>query len=532
MPSMLLSFPASVASCCSKGGKVGAASFTIASNAMLWKPFRLPAVVHSQQQQKFNQPLHQRRSFASMSSTTSHPKFVPFQLTQEDAKEKMKGWMPWFAPKSIKQVVETQSPTKAFIPFWVFEVDVHSRFRGQVEKRGTNVSFDALNSVYEVTDGTGWTDTHGWVDAGDRHYDITNTQMQVFAGCSFRRENVQALKGAFVEDALTFHTSSSEHFLQIEESIIYPVEADALFAWALVKTRLHEMEAEIGEEILKDYFDAKAVRKMRLKTSTSAIQSQLIYLPAYIYTYHVGKNTYRAFISGVSGAIGGQRISSAMQVGSAVGVGAGALTALVFPEPLTVTSVASLTGGIIGGFLSKLPEYRQRVFDKNQTRELERQMFIRDAAMDLGTADEHLKKESSFQSMREREFKPNKETISTDDLADPDGHYARLGLETKCQNSTLGEIKEAFRGRVVQSVMKSRLDPSFSEAFSKLCDSYRILRNEKRRLLYDNMAVSNKRQKNRLAEESSAKMELEEQEKENRKIQREEMAHILKRGNN
>eukprot|EP00056_Hartaetosiga_gracilis_P012633 m.202174 g.202174 ORF g.202174 m.202174 type:complete len:480 (+) comp13720_c0_seq1:73-1512(+) len=436
----------------------------------------------------------------SKCKSLSHPKFVPFQVTEEHAKENMEKWVPIFAPKSVKEAVAKQIPTKAFLPFWVFEVVVHSKFRGQIAKEDSTVSFDSLKSTYKVRNDTNWIDTHGWLDAGDREYAATNPQMQVFAGCSFRRENVQALKGDFVEDALTFDTTSSEHLKQINDSLIYPLEADTTFAWTLIKSRLNEMESVIGERLMKDYFDASAVRKMRLKTSTLSKHSQLVYLPVYIYSYEVGKHSYRAFVSGVTGEIGGQKISSGMQLGSVVGIGAGALTAMVFPEPMTVLSVASIAGGLVGGLLAKLPQYKQKVFDKNQTRELERQMEIRDVNIDLGLADEHLRKEELFQSRREKEFSPNKIVVAQEDLADPEGHYKRLGLDHICQNASLGEIKDAFRGRVVQSVMKSRLDPSFSNEFSQLCDSYGVLRNEKRRKLYDDKAVDTKRHQNEARE--------------------------------
>ena len=63
------------------------------------------------------------------------PRFVDFKLNREDAADAVKKWLPTLAPTAIKKALAQQQPTRAFLPFWTYEVQVESRTMPQKERR-------------------------------------------------------------------------------------------------------------------------------------------------------------------------------------------------------------------------------------------------------------------------------------------------------------------------------------------------------------------------------------------------------------
>ena len=214
---------------------------------------------------------------------------------------------------------------------------VHTKFRGEVGIPSSQPSWDPGRNSYIVYEQRKWRNTGGWLDVGDRHYSVTTPQMQAYAGFTFRRENVQALKGDFTKHAITF--DADKHQGALQDSVIYPFEMTPEFSWALIKGRINDAETELAEDVLKQYYAADAVRRIQSKTTVVNTDMQAVYLPAYVFTVRSGEHSFRLFVSGVTGQVGGQKIYSSVTVGTIASVAAGLATSVVFPEP-TVCDVS------------------------------------------------------------------------------------------------------------------------------------------------------------------------------------------------
>ncbi|EGD82652.1 hypothetical protein PTSG_03310 [Salpingoeca rosetta] len=437
-------------------------------------------------------PVSVWRRHWSMESVSSirRPKFVDFKLSDEDALEAVQKWLPKLAPNAIKKALQEQHPTRAFLPFWTYEVEVHSKFRGEVGVSQARAAWEPEASSYSVHSDQNWRDTQGWLDVGDRHFAATIPEMQVYAGFTFRRQNVQALKGSFVKDAVEFDPSAHQHAL--EGATVYPYEMTPEFSWSLIRARINDLEAEMAEAVLKQYYAAESVRYVRTKTTVLNCAMQAVYMPAYIFTVSAGDRVFRTFVSGVSGEVGGQKIYSSVTLGTIASVVAGAATSVFIPEPTTVAFAAGLPGVVAGALTKLFPGYMQARYDERLRREIDRQRQLTQRALDEGVQFEHQARELTSQARADRESIQTTQ-LPAEELADPEAVYAALGLQDLKQNASLFDIKEHFR-RAVWHVYPQRLQSSTAQReYEAICAAYRRLRNDKTRWEYDERAVEARR---------------------------------------
>lgn len=189
--------------------------------------------------------------------------------------------------------------------------------------------------VYVVQSSKQWQETRGWLDIGDRHYSFMSPEMQVYAGFTFRRQYVQALKGTFVKDAMDFDYNKHRHIL--EDAVVYPYEMTPEFSWMMVRSRINDLETDVAETILKQYYNSDATRRVHVSTTIINTTMEAVYLPAYIYTISSNNHNFRIFVNGVSGCIGGQKIYSSLSLGTVASIISGAAAGMIFPEPTVCT---------------------------------------------------------------------------------------------------------------------------------------------------------------------------------------------------
>jgi hypothetical protein len=157
--------------------------------------------------------------------------------------------------------------------------------------------------------------------------------MQVYAGFSYRRQYIQAMKGDFVQHAEPLSPSHMD-----DSAILAPFEMFPDFAWQLATTRCEAAEIDLAERVLKEHHSGDRVRNLMVRTDFIASERQAMYLPAYVYEFSHRNHVRRVFVGGVDGAVGGERVYSELVSGGAAGLLSAGLAASVFPEP-TVGSI-------------------------------------------------------------------------------------------------------------------------------------------------------------------------------------------------
>ena len=113
---------------------------------------------------------------------------LPFTLTAEDAHAALKKWAGQkpFRPWTLRDGAKPRPSLRAvFLPHWVFDCEVSTRYRG-------SVGYDAGGGKYE------WTSIETWRDGGTTPYPSSATQSQICASFKHRRDLASAVTGADV----------------------------------------------------------------------------------------------------------------------------------------------------------------------------------------------------------------------------------------------------------------------------------------------------------------------------------------------
>lgn len=106
------------------------------------------------------------------------------------------------------------------------------------------------------------------------------------------------------------------------------------FAWRIAHARIEAGEAAVARDLLLQRCSGEDVRDLLVDTTVLSKDRRAVYLPAYVFEVHHNGQTFRIFVSGVTGDVGGEQFLSGTSVGMLAGGIMGLATALVFPEPM------------------------------------------------------------------------------------------------------------------------------------------------------------------------------------------------------
>lgn len=268
---------------------------------------------------------------------------LPFTLTAEDAHAALKRWAGQkpFRPWTLRDGAKRRPSLRAvFLPHWVFDCEVSTRYRG-------SVGYDAGGGKHE------WTRIETWRDGGTTPYPSTATQSQICASFKHRRDLVSAVAGAHV-GALPFLKKKenggrrairrgapattetlSEVTLRpmpsVRDAVLEAarhgagapntIEAERFgmkrsLAWELCFRRIREREREKAKAALLEAHGADAVKDIALDIDLSPGRVvRAVRLPAFIATFTHGETrgpngdfSPRARVAVVCGTTGEVRV--------------------------------------------------------------------------------------------------------------------------------------------------------------------------------------------------------------------------------
>ena len=244
---------------------------------------------------------------------------LPFTLTAEDAHAALKRWAGQkpFRPWTLRDGAKRRPSLRAvFLPHWVFDCEVSTRYRG-------SVGYDAGGGKHE------WTRIETWRDGGTTPYPSTATQSQICASFKHRRDLVTAVAGAHV-GALPFSAQKKKEnggrrairrgapattetlsvvtlrpMPSVRDAVLEAarhgagapntIEAERFgmkrsLAWELCFRRIREREREKAKAALLEAHGADAVKDIALDIDLSPGRVvRAVRLPAFIATFTHGE---------------------------------------------------------------------------------------------------------------------------------------------------------------------------------------------------------------------------------------------------
>lgn len=238
---------------------------------------------------------------------------VPFRVDRETAQRNFSKWVKsrWFAPNRLKQAYQSGRLQGIYLPFWTFDAEVSTGYRGQ---GGDTYTVRDSNGHTHVR--TRWRPVSGQVKGS---YD----DLQV---CAALHDASQV-----VEQVLPYNTSDNTVPFSPSYLSGFLAEHYAVPATQAVETAKEQIRADqiarAESDIMGRGFDHAQVGDVSI--SYHRLTYKHVLLPAWTSAFSYQGKQYIYIINGESGKVGGQRPYSVPKILTAVAAGVAAAVAAV-----------------------------------------------------------------------------------------------------------------------------------------------------------------------------------------------------------
>lgn len=439
------------------------------------------------------------------------PFVVPFAISKREALENLREWLPVLAPSALKRaVLDPNALRQVYVPFWAWNVSVHSRFQGDVgwreidtprtnehddgDNKNKSINIKSIPSKWKTDLVNGirissarvfrrkeWEPIHGWHSLGDSHYHEGQPHMQVYAAHQYRRILMKGMKNEHVSSAVPFTPDMLADNVEMD-----PFMMTSSFAWKLVSNRIRMIEVHKASDHLHRRPGVEYVRNVKLQMQVGRQRVRAIYQPVFIQTYMHNGRRFRVFVNGVTGMIEGDRIYSPL----AVSLLTSAITLPLFMalgpmEAGACSGIAALGGWMYALYRPVLVRWLhllQGETVKDWQLEFDAQLTQEEAIqnqMELAAEERALVEGSSASTA----------SIVDKAVDDAKGYYRLLGVPARA-TTPLSSIQNSFRRLAITSNpnMHPPSSPEYTSAqarYQELLEAYLVLRNGQLRQKYD-----------------------------------------------
>ncbi len=233
---------------------------------------------------------------------------LPFKLERETATAEFNKWLRklWFAPNDLKKTASSDRFNGIYLPFWTFDSDTQTSYRGQRGDHYTETVREVVNGqeVTRQVTRTRWSPVSGRVQ---RFFnDILITASRALPEKYLARLEPWDLANLVVYD---------NRFLTGFKAEVSQVSIQDGFEEAK-----QVMAGTIQQDIRKDIGgDEQHINQT--DTSYSAMTYKYLLLPVWLSVYRYGSKVYRFVVNARTGEVQGERPYSAIKIALAVLVG-------------------------------------------------------------------------------------------------------------------------------------------------------------------------------------------------------------------
>lgn len=236
---------------------------------------------------------------------------IPFRVDRDTAQQNFAKWVKsrWFAPNRLKQAYQAGKLQGIYLPFWTFDAQVTSTYRGQGGNNHT-VRDSKGNTRTEIH----WRSVSGTVGG---FYD----DLQVCATLNSASQVVEkVLPYNTCDNTLPFSSSYLSGFLAEH----YAIPATQAVDTAKNQVRTDQIN-QAESDILSRGFDYARISDINIEYHK--ITYKHVLLPAWSSAFAYNGKQYMYIINGESGKVGGQRPYSIPKIVAAVAAAVVAITA-------------------------------------------------------------------------------------------------------------------------------------------------------------------------------------------------------------
>jgi hypothetical protein len=197
-----------------------------------------------------------------------------FAVDEREAREAMRAWLAASTrrPRAVRGVGGNGEPRyrPAYAPYWVFDVDAETTYRGSVQVEGNWIRAGATPTV--------------------RTFDATRSESQVCANFTHRRDYVDSLRPGesvdFSDASMLWEEVRREAPANVK---IEPFEMRRSMALSLATARMRDAtRSEAKKELLEKYKNATATRDVVVEFTTLGRVVRAVYHPVWYVSFSHG----------------------------------------------------------------------------------------------------------------------------------------------------------------------------------------------------------------------------------------------------
>ncbi len=236
---------------------------------------------------------------------------LPFRIGKKDCHASIQKWLGsrWFAPSSLKQLAQPEQLQGVYIPFWTYDAQTHSNYRGE---RGDH---------YTVTKTRTVTNSAGKQE--QEEYEETRT----------RWRNASGQVSRFFDDVLVPGVSDSVKPERLQQLAPWPLEKLVPYQakyFAGFKVQRYQVDVKQGLGLAKGIMDDQICQDVKrdiggdeqrvhsANTAHSQITFKHILLPIWISAYQYGGQQFQVVVNAQTGEVLGDRPYSKTKIALAV----------------------------------------------------------------------------------------------------------------------------------------------------------------------------------------------------------------------
>ncbi|KAI8089688.1 uncharacterized protein BX664DRAFT_297573 [Halteromyces radiatus] len=409
------------------------------------------------------------------------------------------------------RVANAGPPEEIFLPFWMVSATVRVQLKqAQVGRNVITHQYNAATRRMEPMYTTEW----AWIPSPTQYtftrqyLPAAHPNLQIYGSHKYRRGLLNGIRQGHVTEVQAFtpdlldrpsYNDMDSDIRNIQRKVdpytIYPTTA-LRFARSYIESN----EEKEMDTFLCNTFAADKTRLVDMEISITNIQVSPVYFPAYVFTVDYLGRRLRTFVNGNNLSVGGMRAynwrrvaicSAATMTGLIIingGIGWGGASGSFWIGVVLPSVVASM-------FALYYPLISLRIQDAIRQQEMKNQ--AKDPKIwdtDWTFAYDTFENEQRYRSWRAEQQAHQQRTgsySSSGVSSDPKGYYAALNVSP---NATKADIQSAFRGLAMKYHPDRYTDPKKKEEakkkFQVISNAYSVLRDTKKRKLYDNSGSS------------------------------------------
>lgn len=409
--------------------------------------------------------------------SSSQPRFLarplalPFQQSQVQAEERFKRYHDTLLTSS--NLAKRMQLDEAFLPFFLASAKVKFTLTSaSLGFESWEMRWNSSKRAYERVKEISWRTLMQNHEFSSEH-DPFNDGLQIYASYHYRRQLVDPLKATedLYAHAVPFTSSLLDSQLtqrKVEPFIMSPDVARARFHRMIEAKELVRMQ-----DFLRDRYSADQVENLQFKIEYSSFALTPFYVPTFIYKLQYLNKSFRTFVQGFNGAMGGQRFYRYREIGAGTflitSFSCFLLGGSYFLSVLVPTTLVTLLGIYTPLVVSKLLAF-QRSFEKRRDQHggTKSQFY----------ENEEVHEDKRYQqSYRQTYQRQTPKTEAKRQSSDPLEYYKTLNVSVGASKE---DIQAAFRGLAMQQHPDRFQDPNKKQEaqakFKRISEAYTVLR--------------------------------------------------------